>query len=151
MLGDDFKRRVIDLNGKPRALINIYINGKNIRFNNTGMNSVLNDGDSVYILPAVAGGAEITSEDMIRYSRQIMLEEIGYVGMEKLKNVKICVVGAGGIGNPVVTQLVGMGVGKIKLVIEMWWKFLTCIDSICMLKQMLVKLKLKPLKNVYKK
>jgi adenylyltransferase/sulfurtransferase len=116
VLGDDFKRRVIDLNGKPRALINIYINGKNIRFNNTGMNSALNDGDSVYILPAVAGGAEMSSKDMIRYSRQIMLEEIGYVGMEKLKDAKICVVGAGGIGNPVVTQLVGMGVGKIRLV-----------------------------------
>jgi molybdopterin-synthase adenylyltransferase len=116
MLGDDFKRRVIDINGKPRALINIYINGKNIRFNNTGMNSILKDGDSVYILPAVAGGAELTSNDMIRYSRQIMLEEIGYVGMEKLKNIKICVVGAGGIGNPVTTQLVGMGVGKIRLV-----------------------------------
>jgi molybdopterin-synthase adenylyltransferase len=116
MLGDDFKRRVIDLNGKPRALINIYINGKNIRFNNAGMNSILNNGDSVYILPAVAGGAEITNNDMIRYSRQIMLEEIGYVGMEKLKDVKICGVGAGGIGNPVVTQLVGMGIGKIRLV-----------------------------------
>jgi molybdopterin-synthase adenylyltransferase len=116
MLGDDFKRRVIDLNGKPRALINIYINGKNIRFNNAGMNSILNNGDSVYILPAVAGGAELTNNDMIRYSRQIMLEEIGYVGMEKLKDVKICVVGAGGIGNPVVTQLVGMGIGKIRLV-----------------------------------
>lgn len=116
ILGDDFKRRVIDLNGKPRALINIYINGKNIRFNNTGMNSALNDGDSVYILPAVAGGAEMSSKDMIRYSRQIMLEEIGYVGMEKLKDAKICVVGAGGIGNPVVTQLVGMGIGKIRLV-----------------------------------
>jgi molybdopterin/thiamine biosynthesis adenylyltransferase/molybdopterin converting factor small subunit len=116
VLGDDFKRRVIDLNGKPRALINIYINGKNIRFNNTGMNSALNDGDSVYILPAVAGGAEMSSKDMIRYSRQIMLEEIGYVGMEKLKDAKICVVGAGGIGNPVVTQLVGMGIGKIRLV-----------------------------------
>jgi len=116
MLGEDFKRRVIDLNGKPRALINIYINGKNIRFNNNGMKSILKEGDSVYILPAVAGGAEITSNDMIRYSRQIMLEEIGYVGMEKLKNVKICVVGAGGIGNPVVTQLVGMGIGKLRLV-----------------------------------
>jgi adenylyltransferase/sulfurtransferase len=116
VLGDDFKRRVIDLNGKPRALINIYINGKNIRFNNKGMNSALKDGDSVYILPAVAGGAEMSGKDMIRYSRQIMLEEIGYVGMEKLKDVKICVVGAGGIGNPVVTQLVGMGIGKIRLV-----------------------------------
>lgn len=116
IMGDDFKRRVIDINGKPRALINIYINGKNIRFNNVGMNALLSDGDSIYILPAVAGGAEITSKDMIRYSRQIMLEEIGYVGMEKIKDVKICVVGAGGIGNPVVTQLVGMGVGKIRLI-----------------------------------
>ena len=116
ILGDDFKRRVIDINGKPRALINIYINGKNIRFNNTGMNSVLNNGDSVYILPAVAGGAEITSNDLTRYSRQIMLEEIGYSGMEKIKDAKICVVGAGGIGNPVVSQLVGMGIGKIRIV-----------------------------------
>ena len=116
MLGDDFKRRVIDLNGKPRALINIYINGKNIRFNNSGMNSALNNGDSIYILPAVAGGAEITNNDLIRYSRQIMLEEIGYAGMEKIKDAKICVVGAGGIGNPVVAQLVGMGIGKIRIV-----------------------------------
>jgi molybdopterin/thiamine biosynthesis adenylyltransferase/molybdopterin converting factor small subunit len=115
-LGDDFKRRVIDLNGKPRALINIYINGKNIRFNNSGMNSVLNNGDSIYILPAVAGGAEITNNDLARYSRQIMLEEIGYAGMEKIRDAKICVVGAGGIGNPVVAQLVGMGVGKIRIV-----------------------------------
>ena len=116
VLGDDFKRRVIDINGKPRALINIYINGKNIRFNNTGMNSVLNNGDSIYILPAVAGGTEIANNDLVRYSRQIMLEEIGYSGMEKIKDAKICVVGAGGIGNPVVAQLVGMGVGKIRIV-----------------------------------
>src|SRR6478672_226896 len=58
-MGEDFKRRVFDLNGKPRALINIYINGKNMRFNNSGMSSALNNGDSIYILPAVAGGAEI--------------------------------------------------------------------------------------------
>ena len=116
VMGDDFKRRVIDINGKPRALINIYINGKNMRFNNAGMSSALKEGDSIYILPAVAGGAEITNQEMLRYSRQIMLEEIGYVGMEKLKDTKICVVGAGGIGNPVLTQLVGMGIGKIRIV-----------------------------------
>lgn len=116
IMGEDFKRRVIDINGKPRALINIYINGKNMRFNNAGMNSSLKEGDSIYILPAVAGGAEITNQDMIRYSRQIMLEEIGYVGMEKLKDAKICVVGAGGIGNPVLNQLVGMGIGNIRIV-----------------------------------
>lgn len=116
MLGDDFKRRVFDLNGKPRALINIYINGKNMRFNSNGMSTLLKEGDSLYILPAVAGGAELTNEDMQRFSRQIMLEEIGFVGMEKLRDAKVCVVGVGGIGNPIVSQLAAMGVGKLKIV-----------------------------------
>jgi adenylyltransferase/sulfurtransferase len=80
------------------------------------MSTLLKDGDSLYILPAVAGGAELTNEDMQRYSRQIMLEEIGFSGMEKLRRAKICVVGVGGIGNPIVTQLAAMGVGKLKIV-----------------------------------
>jgi adenylyltransferase/sulfurtransferase len=116
ILGDDFKRRILDLNGKPRSLINIYINGKNMRFSDDGMSAQLNDGDSLYILPAVAGGADLTNEDTQRYSRQIMLEEIGFIGMEKLRSAKICVVGTGGIGNPVVTQLAAMGVGNLKIV-----------------------------------
>jgi adenylyltransferase/sulfurtransferase len=45
-----------------------------------------------------------------------MLDEIGFIGMEKLRSAKICVVGTGGIGNPVVTQLTAMGVGKLKIV-----------------------------------
>ena len=115
-MGEDFKRRVFDLNGKPRALINIYINGKNMRFSTDGMAKSLSDGDSVYILPAVAGGAKLTNEDLQRYSRQIMLEEIGFTGMEKLRDSKICVIGIGGIGNPIVTQLTAMGIGKLKIV-----------------------------------
>jgi adenylyltransferase/sulfurtransferase len=115
-LGEDFKRKVLDLNGKPRSLINIYINGKNMRFSNDGMATKLNSGDSIYILPAVAGGSELKNEDLQRYSRQIMLDEIGFVGLEKLRKAKVCVVGVGGIGNPVVTQLTAMGVGKLKIV-----------------------------------
>ncbi|AFU60509.1 MAG: ThiF family adenylyltransferase [Nitrososphaera sp.] len=114
-MGDDFKRRVFDHNGKPRSLINIYINGKNMRFGG-GLATQLKDGDSVYILPAVAGGAELTSEELQRYSRQVMLEEIGFEGMEKIRSAKVCVVGAGGIGNPVITQLTAMGVGKLRIV-----------------------------------
>jgi adenylyltransferase/sulfurtransferase len=45
-----------------------------------------------------------------------MLEEIGFEGMEKIRNAKVCVVGAGGIGNPVITQLVAMGVGSLRIV-----------------------------------
>jgi molybdopterin-synthase adenylyltransferase len=115
-MGEDFRRRVFDLRGKPRPLINIYVNGKNTRFGGNGMARTLADGDSIHILPAVAGGAEISREDMQRYSRQIMLEEIGFEGMEKLRNAHVSVIGVGGIGNPVITQLTAMGIGKLKIV-----------------------------------
>jgi len=114
-MGDDFKRRVLNDDGTPRSLINIYINGKNAKFSE-GMQTTLKDGDEIYILPAVAGGSELSNKDLDRYSRQVMLEEIGYQGQLKLKNAKVCVVGVGGLGNPITTRLVAMGVGKIRIV-----------------------------------
>lgn len=114
-MGDDFKRRVLNDDGTPRSLINIYVNGKNARFSG-GMNTDLKDGDEIYILPAVAGGSELSSKDIDRYSRQIMLEEIGYQGQLKLRAAKVCVVGVGGLGNPITTRLVAMGVGKLRII-----------------------------------
>jgi len=122
-MGDDFKRRVLNEDGTPRSLINIYINGKNAKFS-SGLDTTLSDGDVVNILPAVAGGSSGTGEgvsdlsekELDRYSRQVMLEEIGYQGQLKLKRAKICVVGVGGLGNPIVTRLAAMGVGKIRIV-----------------------------------
>jgi adenylyltransferase/sulfurtransferase len=114
-MGDDFKRRVLNDDGTPRSLINIYINGKNARFSG-GMNTALKDGDEIYILPAVAGGSELSSKDIDRYSRQIMLEEIGYQGQLKLRSAKVCVVGVGGLGNPITTRLVAMGIGKLRII-----------------------------------
>ena len=122
-MGDDFKRRVLNDDGTPRSLINIYINGKNAKFS-SGLDTKLSDGDEVYILPAVAGGSHDTGEgvsdlsekELDRYSRQIMLEEIGYQGQLKLKQAKVCVVGVGGLGNPIVTRLATMGVGNIRIV-----------------------------------
>jgi len=114
-MGDEFQRRVLNADGTPRSLINIYINGKNMRFSG-GMQTALKDGDEVYILPAVAGGSELSSKDLERYSRQVMLEEIGYEGQLKLKSAKVCVVGIGGLGNPIVTRLVAMGIGKLRIV-----------------------------------
>ncbi len=114
-MGDEFKRRVLNDDGTPRSLINIYINGKNAKFS-SGMDTSLKDGDEVYILPAVAGGSELSSEDLDRYSRQVMLEDIGYQGQLKIQNAKVCVVGVGGLGNPITTRLVAMGVGTIRIV-----------------------------------
>jgi len=114
-MGDEFKRRVLNDDGTPRSLINIYINGKNAKFTG-GLDASLKDGDEIYILPAVAGGSELSSKDLDRYSRQIMLEEIGYQGQLKLRNAKVCVVGIGGLGNPITTRLVAMGVGRLRIV-----------------------------------
>ena len=94
-MGDDFKRKVLNEDGTPRSLINIYINGKNAKFS-SGLDTALSDGDEVSILPAVAGGSSETGEqvsdlsekELDRYSRQVMLEEIGYQGQLKLKQAK---------------------------------------------------------------
>ena len=115
-MGDDFKRRVLESDGTPRSLINVYINGKNAKFSG-GMDTPLKDGDEVYILPAVAGGSEdLSAVELDRFSRQVMLEEIGYQGQLKLKHAKICVVGTGGLGNPITSRLAAMGVGTLRIV-----------------------------------
>jgi len=116
IMGDDFKRRVLEGDGTPRSLINIYINGKNAKFS-AGMETVLNDDDEVYILPAVAGGSEeLSPKELDKFSRQVMLEEIGYGGQLKLKNAKVCVVGTGGLGHPIISRLATMGVGTLRIV-----------------------------------
>jgi len=116
IMGDDFKRRVLEGDGTPRSLINIYINGKNAKFSD-GLETVLKDGDEVYILPAVAGGSEeLSKKDLDKFSRQIMLEEIGYNGQLKLKNSKVCVVGTGGLGHPIISRLATMGIGSLRII-----------------------------------
>lgn len=116
IMGDDFRRRVLEPDQTPRSLINVYINGKNAQFSG-GMDATLSDGDEVYVLPAVAGGSQdLTYQEQNRYSRQVMLEEIGYNGQIKLKEASVCVVGTGGLGNPVAIRLVAMGVGTIRII-----------------------------------
>ena len=115
IMGDDFKRKVLESDGSPRSLINIYINGKNAAFD-SGLDTPLNENDEVYILPAVAGGSELSEKELDQYSRQVMLEQIGYQGQLKLKNSTVCVVGVGGLGNPITTRLAAMGIGKLRIV-----------------------------------
>jgi MoaD family protein len=53
--GEPFKSRVYDEKGKLRKFVNIYINGKDVRFLNS-LDTELNEGDGVSIIPAVGGG-----------------------------------------------------------------------------------------------
>ena len=58
----------------------------------------------------------VNDHDLEKYSRQIILNEIGPEGQEKIKRVSILVIGAGGLGSSVIQYLSAAGVGKIGIV-----------------------------------
>jgi len=59
---------------------------------------------------------KLSDKELRFYSRQIMLDEIGYEGQLKLKEAGVCIVGLGGLGSTIATQLTAMGVGNLRLV-----------------------------------
>ena len=58
----------------------------------------------------------LTKKQIKRYSRQIILKKIGPIGQKKLINSSVLVVGAGGLGSPILMYLAGLGVGNIGVV-----------------------------------
>jgi len=58
----------------------------------------------------------LTTEEKIRYNRHLILEEFGAEAQQKLKDAKVLVVGAGGLGAPVLQYLTAAGVGQIGII-----------------------------------
>ena len=58
----------------------------------------------------------LTSSEKTRYQKHLLLPQIGIEGQEKLKSTKVLVVGAGGLGCPVLLYLAAAGIGKIGII-----------------------------------
>jgi molybdopterin-synthase adenylyltransferase len=60
--------------------------------------------------------SSLTAEEVQRYKRHLVLRDVGAPGQQKLKSARVLVIGAGGLGSPVITYLAAAGVGTIGIV-----------------------------------
>lgn len=117
------KQHLYGADGRLRSFVNVYVGDDDIRYQQKDLTPV-KDGQTVSIIPSVAGGAPATAtelptlspDEVRRYSRHLILSEVGMEGQQKLKAAKVLCIGAGGLGSPVAMYLAAAGVGTIGIV-----------------------------------
>ena len=80
------------------------------------MNAVVTVGPTGRIAPLVEPGPPLSGDDVARFSRHLLLPRLGDLGQRRLRNARVCVIGAGGLGAPVLQYLAAAGVGTIGIV-----------------------------------
>ncbi len=125
-----------DQNGL-RNFVNVYVNDEDIRHTD-GPNTPVKEGDTILIVPSIAGGSAVldevasknasgdqagsselpmlSNEEVARYSRHLIMPEVGMTGQRKLKGASVLMIGTGGLGAPLGMYLAAAGVGRLGLV-----------------------------------
>jgi sulfur-carrier protein adenylyltransferase/sulfurtransferase len=119
----DLRKQLFNDEGKMRSFVNVYLNDEDIRYLKKDATAVAS-GDTLSIVPSIAGGAtevaappaSLSKEEILRYSRHLIMPEVGMEGQLKLKQAKVLMVGAGGLGAPLGLYLAAAGVGRIGVV-----------------------------------
>jgi len=125
---DQLRRHLFSDDGRLRNFVNVYVNEEDIRYLEKDGTS-LNAGDTISIVPSIAGGSfplmgrlaskrkdVLAQSEIKRYSRHLILPEVGLAGQLRLKQSSALVIGAGGLGVPLTQYLSAAGVGRLGIV-----------------------------------
>jgi len=137
----ELRRHLFNDQNTLRNFVNVYVNDEDIR-HVSGPATPVKDGDTILIVPSIAGGAAVldettgkdagapqaempalrnelpmlSNEEVARYSRHLIMPEVGMTGQRKLKASSVLMIGTGGLGAPVGMYLAAAGVGRMGLV-----------------------------------
>jgi molybdopterin/thiamine biosynthesis adenylyltransferase/rhodanese-related sulfurtransferase/molybdopterin converting factor small subunit len=145
----ELRRHLYGEQGTLRNFVNVYVNDNDIRHGQK-LETHLKDGDTISIVPAIAGGAatekevgepggaqesappkvasssavetgasalpSLTNDEIARYSRHLIMPEVGMEGQRRLKAARVLMIGTGGLGAPTGMYLAAAGVGTLGVV-----------------------------------
>lgn len=116
----ELHRHVFDEAGRVRSFMNVFLGDKNVRDLGVSLDAIpVREGDVLTLVPAIAGGApeeKLSKDEILRYSRHLIIPEVTLEGQLRLKRARVLCIGAGGLGSPLSLYLAAAGVGTLGIV-----------------------------------